>query len=116
MESPTGPQDLLPDTPPYTIKGHTCCIGDVKCGLFTVRRCYNVAGSVNYRRDVIGHDKGGEGSGGGEGGLVGDASDGGDTDAYDPDSEAPDADGAEPGEGTGKDPEVSQSYGIVTCT
>ena len=64
------PQDHLPDTPPYIIKGHTCCIGGVKCGLFTVRRCYNVAGSVNNRRDVIGHAKGGEGSGGGEGGLV----------------------------------------------
>ena len=48
-----------------------------------------------------------------------DASDGGETIAY-PDSQASDADGAEPpaepGEGTGKDPEVSQSYGIVTCT
>ena len=44
-----------------------------------------------------------------------DASDGGETIAY-TDSQASDADGAEPGEGTGKDPEVSQSYGIVTCT
>lgn len=44
-----------------------------------------------------------------------DASDGGDTIAYSG-SQASDAGGEEPGEGTGKDPEVSQSYGIVTCT
>jgi len=48
-------EEPLPDTPPYTVKGHSCYTGDVKCVFYIVRRCFNVAGSMNIVRDVIKH-------------------------------------------------------------